>query len=148
VQRTHWAVCLILLAGAACSSRPPTPAGPTPTPEPTIRPLPEPVQAKVQETLDLLKRDLSLEPAQEARIRTHLENALGRVYQLSTVPLASERGRAQMIKLTVDQFERDLLGLLSDDQVARWEAIRASTRASLSRISAPPATRTPAAPPR
>ncbi|HEY7369773.1 MAG TPA: hypothetical protein VIA29_07780 [Thermoanaerobaculia bacterium] len=142
-------ILLILAAAAACSSRPSNPAAPTPTPTATIRPLPEPVQAKAREVYPILARELALLPNQEERVRTHLDNALARVYQLSTVPIASERGRAQMIKITLDQFETDMLRTLTDEQLPRWEEIKASTRRSMSKIViAPAAAPTPLPPPR
>ena len=136
---------LIALGLVSCSSQPGGPAAPTPTP--TIRPLPEPVQAKAREVYPTLARELSLAPNQEPRVRTHLDNALARIYQLSTVPLASEKGRAQMIKLTVDQFENELLGILTDEQLPLWDKIRMPTRRSLSKIViAPAGTVTPTPP--
>lgn len=126
--------CLLIVAGISCSSQPSAPAGPPPTPTPTIRPLPEPVQQKVREVYPTLARELSLTPAQEPRVRTYLEGTLGRVYSLTVVPLTSEKGRQQMIKLSLDQFENDLLGILTDAQLPLWDSIRGSTRRSMSRI--------------
>jgi hypothetical protein len=98
------------------------------------------VVAKVREVYPTLARERALAPDQEARVRTHLENAIARVYQLSIVPLTSEKGRQQMVKMTLDQFDTDMLGTLTDEQLPKWDAIRASTRRSMSRITLVPPT--------